>query len=526
MERRSIVVVVLLIASLAIIAFLQYRSVAEASRAQREALRASLDESTRRFSDDFEREIGRAFNCFQRPPEDGWGCWSDNALDPKIVRALYVFEGGGIKRFNPDSALLFEVNWPDAVEAERQRVRGPVEPRQLFMLGDDVVMFVPQPPSVRDNNPPPPGQDNGEPPPPERRRRPRGQQLGMVQFDADVIFTRFIPKLRENDLRNVDVAIFRPNDHAHPLFHTADVSRFAKPDIVHPLIRSPQATREVAAPIWEVAVVHRAGSLDAAVAGVRTRNLVMSGAVLLLLITSIVVLVVTTRRAQSLARQQLDFVAGISHELNTPLAAIRSAAENLADGVVHDDEQLRNYGTMIVREGRRLSGMVGKVLTYAGVESGTRWRREPVDVKQLVERVAHECRWMTDERGGAIGVDVDGVGPVLGDVEALRRALQNVVENAVKYGGRPPRVDIRATEGKRKVVISIEDNGSGIDETDLPHVFDPFYRGHHVVARAVPGSGLGLSLVRRIVESHGGRTSVSNRTGGGAVVTIEIPSSA
>ncbi|HWW62192.1 MAG TPA: HAMP domain-containing sensor histidine kinase [Thermoanaerobaculia bacterium] len=501
--RRSLVVVVSLIVSLAVIAFLQYRSVSETSRAQRDALRASLDERARRFAGDFDREIGRAFNCFQRPAGEGWHCWNDNALEPGIVKAVYVFERGTIKRYDAAVDDFTAVSWPEAVEAERRRPRGPVEPKNVMRIGAEVAMLVPQPPPRRREDGPPAMFDD-EPP------RPRGQAVGLVQFDVDAIRTRLIPKLRANDLPNVDVAVYPPDDSAHAIFRTAP---FTRPDVAHPLA------------VWELGVVHRAGSVDAAVRSARNRNFITSGAVLLILAMSVAMLIVTTRRAQTLARQQLDFVAGISHELNTPLAAIRSAAENLADGVVRDEEQLRRYGTLIAREGRRLSTMVEKILTYAGLQSSARWRSDAVDVKEVIDRVAADSRWMLDERGGAIGVDVDvdGVSAVRGDAEALRRALQNVVENAIKYGGTPPRIDIRARQRKQNVAVSVEDNGMGFGETDLPHVFEPFYRGHHVVARAIPGSGLGLSLVRRIVEGHGGKASVSNRTGGGAVVTIELP---
>src|ERR1043166_1535489 len=203
--RRSLVVVVSLIVSLAVIAFLQYRSVSEMSRAQRDALRASLDESARRFTNDFDREIGRAFNCFQRPPGESWRCWNDNALEPSIVKATYVFERGGIKRYDAALDDFVEVHWPEAVEAERQRPRGPVEPKNAFVLGGDVVMLVPQPPPRRREDDGPPEDrmfDEGPP-------RPRGQATGLVQFDVDAVRTKLIPKLRANDLPNVDVAVYR-----------------------------------------------------------------------------------------------------------------------------------------------------------------------------------------------------------------------------------------------------------------------------------------------------------------------------
>jgi len=117
--------------------------------------------------------------------------------------------------------------------------------------------------------------------------------------------------------------------------------------------------------------------------------------------------------------------------------------------------------------------------------------------------------------------------PVSGDPAALRRALRNLLDNALKYRGESSWIGIRAgvQEGRRgrEVWVSVEDQGLGIAPQDLPHVFDPFYRGGDALERQIHGSGLGLSLVRRIAESHGGRVAVESRRGGGSVFTLSLP---
>jgi signal transduction histidine kinase len=277
---------------------------------------------------------------------------------------------------------------------------------------------------------------------------------------------------------------------------------------------------------WRLIVTHRAGSLEAAVAGVRYRNLAVSFGILLLLGASMIMLLVSTRRAQGLARQQLEFVAGVSHELNTPLTAIRSAGRNLADGVVAAPQQVRRYGAMIESEGRRLSGMVAKVLELAGMQSAQRgYRLEPVAVESLVQGALEACRWAVEEQGARIETSVPaGLPPVLADPTALRHALQNLLDNALKYAGRegPIRVSAGAEEGGAGagVYVSVRDSGPGIGPSDLRHIFEPFYRGRNAAAVA-HGSGLGLSLVRRIVEAHGGRVSVASG-GGGSAFTIHL----
>jgi two-component system phosphate regulon sensor histidine kinase PhoR len=117
--------------------------------------------------------------------------------------------------------------------------------------------------------------------------------------------------------------------------------------------------------------------------------------------------------------------------------------------------------------------------------------------------------------------------PVLGDAAALRSAVQNLVANAVKYGGRDRWVGVRAQHvrerRKSEVRITVSDHGPGIAASELPHIFEPFYRGADALEKQIHGNGLGLSLVRRIVSAHGGRISVATRPGAGSAFTISLP---
>src|SRR4029079_10880510 len=144
--------------------------------------------------------------------------------------------------------------------------------------------------------------------------------------------------------------------------HTGEKSRT-------PAAGPSRATVTIASPRWRLLVQHPSGSLEAAVNAARRRNLVISSSILSVLGASIGLLVLSTRRAQELARQQMEFVAAVSHELRTPLAVIRSAGENLADGVVRDDAQIRKYGDLVRTEGRRLTERVEQILEFSGIES-------------------------------------------------------------------------------------------------------------------------------------------------------------
>lgn len=282
---------------------------------------------------------------------------------------------------------------------------------------------------------------------------------------------------------------------------------------------------------WQLLIQHRAGSLEAAVTQARRRNLAVSFGVLVLLAASVGLILVSTQRAQKLARQQMEFVAGVSHELRTPLAVICSAGENLADGVVLAQGQVAQYGALIRGEGRRLTRMVEQVLEFAGAQAARKtYELRPVEVDDLIERALAACQPLIEEGGFQVNKEIEhGLPKIMADRAALERALQNLLGNGMKYAGESRRIGLRArfVAGERhapqEIQITVEDQGAGIDPRDLPHIFEPFYRGQEATAAQIHGSGLGLSLVRQTVEAHGGRVTVESARGRGSAFTLRIP---
>ena len=294
---------------------------------------------------------------------------------------------------------------------------------------------------------------------------------------------------------------------------------------------------------WLLLAQHRAGSLEAAVAAVRRRNLWISSGVLMLLTLAVGLIVVSAKRAQLLARQQMEFVAAVSHELRTPVSVIGAAAGNLADGVVGDPQRVRKYGETIQGEARRLAETVERVLQLAGIAAGrAAAARTPIAPADLVQESLNACRAEID--AAAVNVEVaiaDGLPNIVGDVAALKSALQNVISNAVKYGGtarwirvsaslEAPRsglvqtVDVTRTRHRgRAVYFAVEDHGSGINADERKHIFKPFYRGRDAVARQIHGSGLGLNLVMRIVAAHSGHVVVQSEPGKGSTFILALP---
>jgi signal transduction histidine kinase len=277
-------------------------------------------------------------------------------------------------------------------------------------------------------------------------------------------------------------------------------------------------------------VRHSEGSLEEVVAAHQNRNLAVSFGVLFLLCVSMGTIVVSARRAQRLAKSQMDFVAGVSHELRTPLAVICSAAENLADGVVASKDQVTQYGTLIRDEGRRLTGMVEQTLQFAAGQSNRQtYDLKPHHVADIVETALRQSAPAIEAAGCRVERNVAGDLPdVVVDRAALSQSLQNLIGNAVKYGGDSRWLGVRAETGEsaaggREVRILVEDKGFGISPAELPRVFDPFFRGKEVTSRQIHGTGLGLSLARDAVTAMGGRLSVKSKTGEGSTFTIHLP---
>ncbi|HEV2245913.1 MAG TPA: HAMP domain-containing sensor histidine kinase [Terriglobia bacterium] len=280
---------------------------------------------------------------------------------------------------------------------------------------------------------------------------------------------------------------------------------------------------------WVLVVKNRAGSIDALVARTRRRDLALGFGVLFLLAVSMGSLVITTHRARELARREMEFVAGVSHEFRTPLASIQSAGFNLSSGVVQESGRVREYGVLVRNEARRLTDLIEQVMSYAGIQSGAKhYQVVPTEVPAMLERALGEFTPALRDAGWQVEKKVDENLPsVRVEAASVESAIKNLFSNAIKYGGEGRWLRVTAAcapnGGRSEVRVSVEDRGPGIDPTDLPHIFEPFYRGQRVLASAVPGAGLGLSIVKRHIEAQGGHVSVESAKGKGSRFTIHLP---
>ncbi len=275
---------------------------------------------------------------------------------------------------------------------------------------------------------------------------------------------------------------------------------------------------------WTLNVQHNSGSLEQFVTDTRRKNLAVSFGILSLLGASVLLIFVSAQRAKLLAQRQIDFVSSVSHEFRTPLAVIYSAGENLADGVAKDEMQVSRYGDLIKDEGKKLSKMVEQILDFAGADSGKKkYDFRETNVNEIIENALAECQPLIDEKGINVQKEItENLSEIAADKTALTQAVQNLIVNSIKYSNGEKFIKISARNGGGLIKIKVEDKGIGIAKDDLKHIFEPFFRAKSVVDEQIHGNGLGLSLVKQIVEAHGGKINVESELGKGSKFTIEL----
>jgi signal transduction histidine kinase len=556
---------------------LQYRWLGQVSDAERDRMRASVRARAAQVADAFDREITRAFFILQIDPETRakrdwaayaarYNAWRGSASFPGMISdvLLATRETDGtarLERFNAEKGVFEPSPWPERAASLREWFEG--WPPFIQPIREDVPALVMPVPDLRLRQ----GNMRIE----TLEARPATACV-FALLDARYLTDEMLPALVRQQFGSGPAleydAVLRSREHPAQVLYASDPERVAgresadatvglfelRLDMLADLRRAGQigdtspdgkrrfsfsilqtgpvrvqpggsATHGGGGPRWELTMQHRAGSLEAAVASVRRRNLALSSSILGLLVISIALVLLSARRAERLAAQQVEFVAGVSHELRTPLAVIRSAGDNLADGVVAEPAQVRRYGALVREEGQRLTDLVEQVLAYAGIQSQhVAAARRPCAPAEVVSNALEQSRDAIDRGGIRIETDIPATLPqILADPAALGRAIANLVTNAVKYGGDAKWVGVSAREEGGEVAITVADRGIGIAQADLPRIFDPFYRSASAVSAQIHGTGLGLTVVLGIARAHGGGLTVASAPGEGSTFTIHLP---
>jgi signal transduction histidine kinase len=548
---------------LALLAVLQYRWLGQISASERQIMQTNLRSRANALREEISNEIYKATSPFQINTAEldeealsklssGYRQWKAGAASPGLIKNLFAarrVEGdlGGLMRLDEATGRFEQVDWP----AEFASLRGRFSNRESLLNGEAkrrlgsvmehgyvaedipaivrLILDIKRPEGVM-----PEARERSEEP---VRGGLREAGIAIIAMDLKYIRDVMIPRLAmrrlavdgvlDYDVNLVYAKALDEKTQKAILESGRGISSLTPGDLVFSLfafgldsVETNNGNR------WQVSITHRAGSLDAAVAEARSRNFIVSFGVLSLLAVSVIIVLFSARRSQQLARKQMEFVAGVSHEFRTPLSVIHAISENLADGLITDKQEVEQCGIVIRDDVRRLAGMVEQVLELAGAFRGKNlYQLKPVDLTELIERVLasyHSSQTCQIEK------DLEpGLPPVMADPVALASAVRNILDNAVKYGGGAGWIAIKAhaerSDHNGTVELVIEDQGIGISAADLPHVFEPFYRGSEVRAAQIHGSGLGLSLVKTIVEAHGGTIRVTSAPGQGTCFTLNLP---
>ncbi|MCO6512532.1 MAG: HAMP domain-containing histidine kinase [Aridibacter famidurans] len=611
-SRLPILLVAVLLGLLAVLAALQYRWLGQISEAESVRLKSRLVDDTRRFSEDFNREIQLAYYGFQLHSKafladentefaKRWAYWNQNAAFPDLIEEAYFYKSGAdtsLLKFDLEKSQFIEQELTERTLALKNQIDSGTKLQPV--IGDPLALVIPvfedtddiehvvvrtkqmihsvdkrgaidladkyghllllldrseltekllpglvgkyfsgsesadYSLAVLDQS----GSEvfsngNSDVTTADATTRILDLRPGTFTFFAErspipegaseapraqLVFTERIESRNVSTVRDREGNVPRTDD------SVVDVNIVGTSN---PNVTVFESKGLPVGGLWTLKVQHNDGSLDQFVANTRNRNLAVSFGILGLLAVSTVFIFVSSQRAKRLAQSQLDFVSAVSHEFRTPLAVIYSAGENLSDGVVADRGKISEYGALIKKEGRKLSGMVEQILEFAGARSGRRkYDFREIDAAEMVEKALEECRPQLDESGFEVETEIaSGLPEIRGDEKALTQAVQNLISNAWKYSNGSRWMKVSVANGDGIVKISVEDRGIGISQKDLKHLFEPFYRSRAVVDEQISGNGLGLSLVKQIVDAHQGEITVESEQGKGSKFEIRLSAS-
>src|SRR5271157_6094079 len=354
---------------------------------------------------------------------------------------------------------------------------------------------------------------------------PEHPALAGFAYDSDFLATKFFPEALNTVLPDQD-----PNDTEHP--QPAIMVRTAKDQ--SPLASSicwdggvPEVERgfESVFPGLILGIRLRGTTIETMSNKFLRTEFLILGALSLLMAGGMWLTYRNVTRELALAKLKSDFVSNVSHELRTPLALIRLHAETLELGRLSSTAKQHEYHEIIRKESERLTSLINNILDFSRIESGKKeYNFRETNVADLVRTTLESYRFEIEQNGFQFDQKIDNdVPPLWVDREAIARSLLNLVNNAVKYSSNEKYLGIRLYRHGSAVNLEVVDRGIGIPEKEHVKIFEKFYRVGDPLVHNTKGSGLGLSLVRHIVQAHGGEVLVDSAPGAGSKFTIALP---
>jgi signal transduction histidine kinase len=346
-----------------------------------------------------------------------------------------------------------------------------------------------------------------------------GTGFAGVVVDPEYLTTKYLGQLAANVLGNSDSGRFRPAlavlDQEHrPIFNDRTSKTYEVETAFSPVF-----------PNWRLAIGYGSQTVQELARETFLRTVLVTSLVLVVLVSGLLLAVRATAREIKLAEAKSAFVSNVSHELETPLSLIRLLSETLELGRMKDEAKTQEYYRLIHSESCRLSGLINNILDFSQIERGRKEYKFVRDsVGDVVENLLDTYGQQIRSQGFELAIDIDRQLPqVVIDCDAIARAVLNLVNNAVKYSPLVKKISVRVERRGEGLAIEVADCGIGISRSDQKRIFEKFYRAGSELVHDTKGSGLGLSLVKHIVEAHRGKITVESAPGKGSVFTILLP---
>ncbi|MGA9800925.1 MAG: HAMP domain-containing sensor histidine kinase [Terriglobales bacterium] len=349
--------------------------------------------------------------------------------------------------------------------------------------------------------------------------------IAGVAFDADYLKNQFFPEMLDDVItRNVSDAQTDRNHAVMMLrgkYESAALAQSTGWDE-----GAPEVERNLEGPFQGLALGIKLRGTTLAAIGERFARIsfLTLAALSLVLAGGIALTYRNVTKEMALARLKSDFVSNVSHELRTPLSLIRLYAETLEMGRLTSPEKYQEYYRIIRKESERLTALINNILDFSRIEAGRKeYDFRETDMSELVHNTLDSYRYQLEQNGFQFEEKIDEVPPMRVDREAMARSLLNLVNNALKYSQDRKYIGVNLYRDNGSVKLEVVDQGIGIPHQEQQKIFEKFYRVGDPLVHNTKGSGLGLSLVRHIVQAHGGEVAVDSAPGQGSKFTIVLP---